>query len=144
MEWSELVLPLEIIRLFGKFVKTAPTKLSRRLWDAVIIFLVSWQNSVNKSRLNHEDSKVRNVVKFVKNKIISRMIETSFLVVSFQVRALTVAVSELYYEIQTLFERHERDSIDGLPSTLLDEWKNVFADDLHHGMAITWTYFVGE
>ncbi|XP_043272085.1 E3 ubiquitin-protein ligase listerin [Venturia canescens] len=116
VEWSDLVLPLEIIRLFGKFVKIAPTKLSSGLWDAAIIFLASWQNSVNESKFKHEDSRVR---------------------------ALTVAVSELYYEIQSLFEQHERESIDGLPSALLDEWKNVFADEVHHGMASTWIFFVG-
>ena len=59
MQWSELVLPLEIIRLFTKFVRDAPSNFSSQLWDAATIFLASWILSVNKSRHNHEVFKVR-------------------------------------------------------------------------------------
>lgn len=60
----------------------------------------------------------------------------------FQVRALIVAVSELYYEIQSLLSKHERESIAGLPPALLDEWKNLFADEVHLGVAGTWMFYV--
>ena len=59
-------------------------------------------------------------------------------------RALTVAVSEFYYEVQTLMSNHERNSIAGLPKNLLDEWKNLFADEIHLGVTDTWMFYAGK
>ncbi|XP_024938302.1 uncharacterized protein LOC107265048 isoform X2 [Cephus cinctus] len=112
--WEELTTPLELIRLLTKLVKTIPTKLTFAHWDFILISVASWQLSVNKSQRYYND---------------------------FNAIALIIAVSELYCAVQNLMCKHEADPIEELPPTLLDEWKNVFADDLHVGITSAWMLY---
>lgn len=114
VSWEDFYLPLEVIRLFTEFVKSAPTVMNSTLWDAVCVYLSSWQFSVNKSKYHHHDLKVQ---------------------------CFIIAVSNLFCEVQSLMNRHEKDTISELPPTLLSEWIDVFADDIHRGIVTTWMYY---
>ncbi|KAF7990662.1 hypothetical protein HCN44_000467 [Aphidius gifuensis] len=114
VSWEDFYLPLEVIRLFTQFVKTAPTVMNSTLWDAVCVYLASWQFSVNKSKHNHHDLKVQ---------------------------CFIVAVSNMFCEVQSLMNRHEKNTICELPPTLLSEWNDVFAEDIHRGIVTTWMYY---
>lgn len=111
--WQHLTLPLELIRFLTKSVSTIPTKLSHAHWDFILISLASWQLSVNRSRQNCH---------------------------SLKVTAFIVAVNQLYQILQELLHKHEQESIEQLPATMLDEWKNIFADDIHVILVETWMY----
>lgn len=114
VSWEDFYLPLEVIRLFTRFIKIAPTIMNSTLWDAAIIYLASWQFSLNKSKHHWEDLKVR---------------------------CFVVAICELFCEVQSLMNRHSVQTINELPSTLLAEWNDVFAEDVHRGVATTWMFY---
>lgn len=109
--WEIIALTLEIIRFFTELIKRIPTKLTFENWDFIVISLASWQSSVNKSKHAFND---------------------------FKVIALTVAVSQLFYEFQTLMYKHEMEPINELPPAMLEEWKAVFANDIHKSILQTW------
>lgn len=115
VSWSQLLLPLEVIRLLTTLIQKVPSKLTYKYWDFILISLTMWQQSVKKSKHNYTNIKVT---------------------------ALITAISQLYYELQTLMNKHERKSIAELPPTLLDEWKNVFADDIYSNIIQTWMFCV--
>lgn len=113
VSWDQMLLPLEVIRTLTTLVREAPAKLTQEQWDFTLISLTMWQQSVGKSKRNYTDIKVT---------------------------ALIAAVSQLYYELQTLMDKHEQEPMSELPPALLDEWKNVFAGDVHSCIARTWMF----
>lgn len=115
VSWDKMILPLEIIRTLTTLVREAPTKLTQEHWDFILISLTMWQQSADKSKRNYTDIKIT---------------------------ALIAAISQLYYELQSLMNKHEQETMSELPSTLLDEWKNVFAGDIHKCIAQTWKFCV--
>lgn len=56
----------------------------------------------------------------------------------------TIAVSQLYCAIQSLMLKQEKEPIEEIPPELLDEWKNVFMDSIHAGIAKTWMLYSGK
>ncbi|XP_076673514.1 E3 ubiquitin-protein ligase listerin [Andrena cerasifolii] len=112
--WEKLTLPLAVIRLLTDLVTNIPTKLTNEQWNFVLISLVLWQLSVTKSRQNASD---------------------------FRVSALTVAVSQLYCALQYSINKHEQEQISNFPSTLLDEWNNIFAGDVQSRIIQTWLFY---
>ncbi|KAK0182335.1 hypothetical protein PV327_000484 [Microctonus hyperodae] len=117
IEWSNFCLPIEIIRLCTKFVDTVPGQMTTGMWDAVMIFLASWQQTLNKSKHHDDDLKLR---------------------------CFTVAISQLFCAIQSLMNKHKEQTINELPPKLLDEWKNVFLDDAHRQIANVWMYYANS
>lgn len=113
VSWNQLLLPLEVIRLLTVFIQKVPSKLTYKHWDFILISLSMWQLSINKSKHNCTDIKVA---------------------------ALVTAVNQLYFELQILMSKHEGELIPELPSTFLDEWKNVFADDIYNNIVQTWMF----
>ncbi|XP_046596991.1 E3 ubiquitin-protein ligase listerin isoform X1 [Neodiprion lecontei] len=111
--WQQFTLPLEVVRFLSKSVSTIPTKLTHAHWDFILISLASWQLSVKKSKKNCGNLKV-----------------TAFI----------VAVNKLFCTLQELLYKHEKESVEGLPGTILDEWKNIFADDVYIVLVETWMY----
>ncbi|XP_046741676.1 E3 ubiquitin-protein ligase listerin isoform X2 [Diprion similis] len=113
VSWQQFTVPLEVIRFLSKAVLTIPTKLTHAHWDFILISLASWQLSVNKSKKN---------------------------CASLKVTAFIVAVNKLFCALQELLYKHEKESVEGLPGTILDEWKNIFADDVYIVLVETWMY----
>ncbi|XP_014468985.1 PREDICTED: E3 ubiquitin-protein ligase listerin [Dinoponera quadriceps] len=113
VSWDRLLLPLEVIRTLSTLVQRAPARLTAEHWDFTLISLTMWQQSVDKSKRNYTDVRVT---------------------------ALIAAASQLYCELQTLMNKHEQEPIPELPPALLDEWKNVFAWDVHSSIARTWRF----
>ncbi|XP_048513180.1 E3 ubiquitin-protein ligase listerin isoform X2 [Athalia rosae] len=113
VSWQELRIALEVIRFLRKTAATIPLKLNNVHWDFILISLASWQLSVNKSRQDCDN---------------------------LQVTAFIVAVNQLFRVIQALLYKHEEEPIKALPLTMLDEWKNIFADDVHIVVIETWMY----
>ncbi|KAF7402902.1 hypothetical protein HZH66_005169 [Vespula vulgaris] len=109
--WENVALTLEVIRFLTELIIRIPRDLSCENWDFILISLASWQVSVNKSRRTFNDLKVT---------------------------ALTVAVSQLFYEFQSLMHKHEIVPLNELPPAILDEWKAVFANDIHRSILQTW------
>ncbi|KAK2580762.1 hypothetical protein KPH14_011385 [Odynerus spinipes] len=109
--WENIALTLEVIRFLTELIIRIPTQLTCENWDFILISLASWQVSVNKSKHAFND---------------------------FKVTALTVAVSQLFYEFQTLMHKHEIEPLNELPPAMLDEWKAVFANDIHRNILQTW------
>ncbi|KZC08965.1 E3 ubiquitin-protein ligase listerin [Dufourea novaeangliae] len=110
--WEQLTLPLEIIRLLAELATKIPSKLTSEHWNFILISLVMWRLTLNKSRQHIND---------------------------FKVSAFTVAICQLYYAVQNVIYKQEQ--IKDLPPTLLDEWNNVFAGDLQSGFAQTWMFY---
>ncbi|XP_012276738.1 E3 ubiquitin-protein ligase listerin [Orussus abietinus] len=111
VSWEQVTLPLEVVRLLTKFVATIPDKLSSVHWDCVLICLASWQLSINKSKSYYDDIKVK---------------------------ALTIAVSQLFCAVQGVMKKYEAEPSVDLPPDLFDEWKNVFSRDIQFGIVSTW------
>ncbi|RLU22515.1 hypothetical protein DMN91_004793 [Ooceraea biroi] len=113
VSWNQLFLSLEVIRLLTTLIQKVPSKLNQEHWDFILISFATWQQSLNKSKHNYTDIKVT---------------------------ALMIAVSQLYCALQTLMNKHEQEPMSDLPPALLDEWKNVFANEIHSNVAQTWMY----
>lgn len=56
-------------------------------------------------------------------------------------RALVVGVNKLYSAVQQIMNDHEKNPMEELPASLLDEWMNVFASELQLGSFETWMTF---
>lgn len=113
--WNRLLLPLEVVRLLATLVQKAPSVLESEHWDFILLSIPAWQQSIKKSIHNYTDIRVT---------------------------SLMTAVGQLYCSIQTLMNKHTQKPMPELPPTLLDEWKNVFADDVQSAVAQTWIYCV--
>ncbi|CAK9795315.1 E3 ubiquitin-protein ligase listerin [Anthophora quadrimaculata] len=111
ISWEKLNLPLELIRLLTELVKKVPSKLKYEHWNFILISLVLWQLSITKSKQKASD---------------------------FRVSTLTVGVCQLYYALQNLINKHEQKQITDMSPTLLDEWKNVFVNDIQSGIIQCW------
>ncbi|EZA47447.1 E3 ubiquitin-protein ligase listerin [Ooceraea biroi] len=116
VSWNQLFLSLEVIRLLTTLIQKVPSKLNQEHWDFILISFATWQQSLNKSKHNYTDIKVT---------------------------ALMIAVSQLYCALQTLMNKHEQEPMSDLPPALLDEWKNVFANEIHSNVAQTWIIQLG-
>ncbi|KAJ8669661.1 hypothetical protein QAD02_000920 [Eretmocerus hayati] len=110
--WQDLILPLEIILLFTKWVVEVPKQISLPQWDLINLCLASWILSIKKSLDHHGD---------------------------FKVRAMIVSVSKLYEAVQMRMNIQAKEPTAELPPSLLDEWKNVFAAELQNEIFNTWT-----
>ncbi|EFN85458.1 E3 ubiquitin-protein ligase listerin [Harpegnathos saltator] len=113
VSWEQLLLPLEIIRTLTVIVRQSPYLLTCEQWDYTLISHRMWQQLVGKSKYNYTETKVT---------------------------ALIVAVSQLYYELQILLNKHEQQPMPELSPALLDEWKNVFAGNVYSSIAHTWRF----
>jgi len=111
--WNQLLLSLEVIRSLTTFIEKVPSKLKQEHWDFILISFAMWQQSLNKYKHNYIDIKIT---------------------------MLMITVSQFYYALQTLMNKHEKEPISGLPSALLDEWKNVFASEIHNNIARVWMF----
>ncbi|KYN18118.1 hypothetical protein ALC57_09628 [Trachymyrmex cornetzi] len=111
--WDKLFLQLEVIRLFETVVQHIPQKLKQEYWDVILIFLTKWQQLYNNAKHNYSDIKIT---------------------------MLIIAFSQLYYAVETLMNKHKLKPIPELPSTLLDEWKNVIASNIYNGIVQTWIF----
>jgi len=111
--WNQLLLSLEVIRLLTTLIQKIPSKLKQEHWDFILISFATWQQFLNKYKHNYIDIKIT---------------------------MLMITVSQLYYALQTLMNKHEKEPISGLPSALLDEWKNVFASEIHNNIAHIWIF----
>lgn len=111
VSWDQMLLPLEVIRTLTTLVRDASAKLTQKHWDFTLIFFTMWQQSIDKSKHNYSDIRVT---------------------------ALIAAMSQLYHELQALMNKYEQEPIPELPPALLDEWKNVFAGDVHNSIVHTW------
>jgi len=112
--WDKLFLQLEVIRLFETVVQHIPQKLKQEYWDVILIFLTKWQQLYNNAKHNYSDIKIT---------------------------MLIIAFSQLYYAVETLMNKHKLKPIPELPSTLLDEWKNVIAGNIYNGIVQTWIFY---
>ncbi|KYN02241.1 hypothetical protein ALC62_07025 [Cyphomyrmex costatus] len=116
ISWDKLCLQLEVIRLFATIVQHIPQKLKQVYWDVILIFLTKWQQLYNKAKHHHSDIKMT---------------------------MLIIAFSQLYYAVETLMNKHKLKPLPELPSTLLDEWKNVIVGNIYNGIVRTWTIQLG-
>ncbi|XP_018396101.1 PREDICTED: E3 ubiquitin-protein ligase listerin [Cyphomyrmex costatus] len=114
ISWDKLCLQLEVIRLFATIVQHIPQKLKQVYWDVILIFLTKWQQLYNKAKHHHSDIKMT---------------------------MLIIAFSQLYYAVETLMNKHKLKPLPELPSTLLDEWKNVIVGNIYNGIVRTWTFY---
>ncbi|KAG5320372.1 LTN1 ligase, partial [Pseudoatta argentina] len=112
--WDKLFLQLEVIRLFETVVQHIPQKLKQEYWDVILIFLTKWQQLYNNAKHNYSDIKIT---------------------------MLIIAFSQLYCAVETLMNKHKLKPIPELPSTLLDEWKNVIAGNIYNGIIQTWIFY---
>ncbi|XP_015122919.1 uncharacterized protein LOC107045242 [Diachasma alloeum] len=111
---SDFYLRLEFIRLFTQVVQTIPQELDTSLWDSAMVYLTSWLLSFAKSKENHEDIKVR---------------------------CFVAAVSNLFYQLQIVLRRHKAERILGVPANLLEEWREIFAEDVHQTVVEMWMFY---
>ncbi|XP_011301777.1 E3 ubiquitin-protein ligase listerin [Fopius arisanus] len=111
---SDLYLRLEFIRLFTHIIKTFPEELDTSLWDCAMVYLSSWLGSLSKSKEYHEDVTVR---------------------------SFAVAVSDFFFEFQTVITRHKCERITGVPENLLDEWRDIFAENVYESIVEIWMFY---
>lgn len=116
LAWDKIASSLKSIQLLTKLIQDEP-ELKQEHWDFILISLATWQHvvnkSVNKSRHDYTD---------------------------ITVTAFMIAISQMYRALQALMNSHEQEAISGLPVTLLDEWKNVFASEMCKNVAETWMH----
>lgn len=112
--WDELLLPLEVIRLLTTVVQNIPWKLKHAYWDFILISLTKWQQLLNNAKYNYTDIKVTTLI---------------------------TALSQLYYAVEAVMNKHKVEPIPELPPELLDEWKNIIAGNVYSGIIQTWIFY---
>lgn len=114
ISWNKLLLPLEVMRLLTTVVQNVPWKLKHAYWDVILISLTKWQQLLNNAKHNYSDIKIT---------------------------TLMTALSQLYYAVETVMNKHELEPIPELPPEILDEWKNVIAGNIYNGIIQTWVFY---
>jgi len=114
ISWDKLLLPLEVIRLLTTVVQNIPWKLKHAYWDVILISLTKWQQLLNNAKHNYTDIKIT---------------------------TLMITLSQLYYAVETVMNKHKLEPISELPPTLLDEWTNVIAGNVYNGIVQTWIFY---
>ncbi|XP_074105296.1 E3 ubiquitin-protein ligase listerin [Cotesia typhae] len=114
VSWSEFILPLELVRLLTKSLQKVPTKMTTEMRDAAVIYLSSWLMSLNKSIAHHKDLKLQ---------------------------CFVVALSQLFCAVKNLLSRVTEKDFEEIRTEFVDEWHNIFADDINCEIANTWMYY---
>lgn len=114
--WNKLLLPLEVTRLLTKIAQNFPGNLNYhfRYWEFIMISLTRWQQLLNSAKHNYADIKII---------------------------ALMTAFSQLYCAVETVINKHKREPVPEFPSTLLDEWENIFAGNIYSGIVQIWIFY---
>jgi len=114
ISWDKLLLPLEVIRLLTTVVQNIPWKLKHAYWDVILISLTKWHQLLNNAKHNYTDIKIT---------------------------TLMMTLSQLYYAVETVMNKHKLEPISELPPALLDEWTNVIAGNVYNGIVQTWLFY---
>ena len=56
---------------------------------------------------------------------------------------MTVAICQLYHAVQDLINKHDQKKITVMSPKILDEWKNVFINDIQNGIIQCWMLYAG-
>ncbi|KAK1131911.1 hypothetical protein K0M31_016058 [Melipona bicolor] len=114
ISWDKLNLSIELIRLLTEVVKKIPSKLTCEHWNFILTSLVLWPLSIAKSKQNVTD---------------------------FKASISTVAICQLYYAVQDLINKCDQKKITVISPKILDEWKNVFINDIQNGIIQCWMLY---
>lgn len=116
ISWNSLLLPLEITRLLTTIAQDFPWKLKDfdDYLEFIMISLTKWQQLLDSAKHNHADIKIITLI---------------------------TALSQLYCAVETVMNKHKREPIPEFPSTLLDEWENIFAGNAYSGIVQTWIFY---
>ncbi|XP_077267216.1 E3 ubiquitin-protein ligase listerin [Temnothorax americanus] len=119
--WDKLLLPLEVIRLLTTVVENIPNlfsctkySLKHEYWDFTLISLTKWQQLLNNAKHDYTDIKIT---------------------------MLMTTLSQLYYAVEDVMEKHKLEPIPELPLALLDEWRDVIGGDVYSGIVQTWIFY---
>ncbi|KOX73030.1 E3 ubiquitin-protein ligase listerin [Melipona quadrifasciata] len=114
ISWDKLNLSIELIRLLTEVVKKIPSKLTCEHWNFILTSLALWPLSIAKSKQNVTD---------------------------FKASISTVAICQLYYAVQDLINKCDQKKITVMSPKILDEWKNVFINDIQNGIIQCWMLY---
>ena len=119
--WDKLLLPLEVIRFLTRVIEDISEEseyskysLKHEYWDFTLISVTKWQQLLNNAKHNYTDIKIT---------------------------MLMTTLSQLYYAVEAIMNKHKLEPIPELPSALLDEWKDVIAGDVYSGIVQTWIFY---
>lgn len=115
-DWTSVQTSVEAMRLLTSIIRYKPLSMTQKYWDFFIVSLAAWSSSVEKSKNNYCNA------------------GTAMFITAF---------TELFSTFSRYIKNLEAQSESQLESSVIDDYKKIFAEDINNVIINTWIYITG-